>query len=114
MRGENQRRAHSHIRLDSFHRRFNELRPGLDEKWMVMPAVAVIDFGRCSSKLLAGIGDIYLIALPARFGSVRRENKPKRALNPGLGHLLQCLDKKRAGVAHADVDGKVAIALLQR
>ena len=37
---------------------------------MIMPAVAIIDFGRAAAKLRAGVGDIFLIALPTRFGAM--------------------------------------------
>src|SRR3990170_2792239 len=106
---ENQRRRISSLGRNRGERRTDELRPAFNEQRMIMPPLAVADLRGGATKLGARIGDVFLIALPARFGAVGGEDKSEGALDAIVRHLFQSLAEKRTGVAHADVDGKLIV-----
>src|SRR5687768_12896477 len=78
---------------------------------MIMPASGIINFGRLVGELGAGIGDVFLIALPTCLSSMRRQNEAEGSLYAVLVHLLQRVDQERLAVAQTDVNRPCAAAL---
>jgi hypothetical protein len=84
--GENKRRVRAllirHVRKLGV----NKLRPCLYEERMVVPTGTILDSRRMGAQFRAGVGNILLIALPARFGSMRRKNKTEHVLDSAASH----------------------------
>ena len=73
--GENEVCAQALVDRDIGKARLNQFCPGLDEKGMIVPSGTVSDFRRFSTQFHARVGDVLLIAIPARLGSVGREDE---------------------------------------
>ena len=93
--------------------RLNQLGPALDEKRMVVPSSAILDFRRVAADLQSRVSHVLLVAIPACFGLVRREDESHCTLNPVGSHSPERIDEKRSGVAHSDIHRQIHALLSQ-
>ena len=112
--GKNKRCCLLSVRWNLSKAGLNQFYPSLDKKGMVMPDGTVVNLRHVVSQLRPGVGDVFLIAVPARFGSVWRKNKPQRFSDSVAGHLFHCLNEEGTHVTHTDIDGERQAFSLQQ
>src|SRR5882724_9461330 len=92
---ENEICGQARVGWDVSEARSNKFCPGLDEKGMVVPTGAVSDFRRFSTQCHTRVGDVLLIAFPARLGFVGREDESQSPPDSVVRHSFKCLTEKR-------------------